>query len=59
MRRQRTTTVRFTPIDIAIIARLRERTGGSAASVLRLAIRKLLAEYEGETGQAPLARTGT
>lgn len=50
-------TVRFTPDDYAILARLRELTGGSTASVLRTAIREMLAEREAR--QAPLARTGT
>lgn len=49
--------IRFNADDLAILARLRELTGGTAASILRTAIREMLAEREAR--QAPLARTGT
>jgi hypothetical protein len=53
------TNIRFTPIDLAIIARLREKTGGTTSSVLRLAIRALLEEHERRDGFRASQRTGT
>lgn len=50
-------TIRLSPDDEAILSRLRALTGATTASVIRTAIREMLAEREAR--QAPLARTGT